>query len=221
MSSNRTKGIDPAVFGGELGKVLDNYSRLCAADEDARERRDKAERAVASAQATDIAEAAAALQAAEPAPASHREQEARDAAVLAAREAQVTAAAHHSAVNAVADEVTHRFEIYAKRLDKAADAATQTALNHLSALESALGDLQTVRSYRAWLDRPGSGNDLRAPTVSEAFALSETVRRPNGEPAVVSTLTAALHEALDPGPAQGDQRSFPQGLPVGAVQWAA
>jgi len=218
MASNRLRTMDPKLVGGELAKLIQNYTRLCDADEAARKGREQAERAVVNAQAREIAEAAAALQANEPAPDSTLEQDARNAAEVATREAEVARVAHRAAVDAVAHEVTNRFDVYAGRLDKSADAATATALNHLRALEAALTDLQTIRAYRAWLDRPGAGDDLRSPNVSEAFALSETVRRPSGEPAMVSTLTAALHEVLEPAEhPQGDQRAS-WGIPTGAVK---
>jgi hypothetical protein len=212
MATNHLAHMDPSILGGDLEKLIRQHWALCKADDEARVNRDRAEKAVTNAEAANIAQAAAARLTGDAEPDTEPEKAAAVERDLAEREKQIAALAVLKSIDAITDELTRNYEKYAARLDKATEASRLAALNAMDKGESALAGLQTARSYRKWLDRPGGGGSLRSPTQAEAFSDYPAVTRPSGEPTRVSDLTAAIHTVLDP-PSRppGDQRG---GIPL-------
>jgi len=209
---------DPNIFGGELGAAIVRYYELAEQDKEARTRLEKAGQTVKTAEARGIAQAAAARAAGEADPSDAAESEAKAELELAQREAQIAAAAVRHQGNTVADEAGRNGEKYKAKLSKREEAARKTGLNALAKLEEALHEIRLTRGYIAWLDRTGEGPNLRVPQTGELISGTTIIRTANGEPVAASSLTASLHEVLDPpSHRQGDQRA-PWGIPVGAVQ---
>jgi hypothetical protein len=210
--------MDATIYGGELARLITLHAELKRGATEAARDLDRAEHALRNAEARSVAVAAAARVGGRDEPATTDEQDARDALALAEREHQVAAAAVIAAGEAIGTEIAENGDRYRGRLGKRIDAAEETGRNALGKLEEALADRTTARAYRAWLDRPGGGANLREPGAGGEDRTS-VITKPNGEPVAQSELTSALHALLDPDRdgVQGDQRA-PWGIPVGAVR---
>ncbi len=218
MASNALSHTDPNVFGGELGKLIVRYGELTLQDNEAKERLAAAQQAVKDAEATGIAQAAAARVTGEDTAnsAESAESEAKRELELAEREARIAAAAVYTAGEAIEYEAVTGGDAYRAKLDKRIEASSKTGQNALAKLEDALADIRVARAYRSWLERPGTAS---GPQLRELFAGESSIRTANGEPLMVSTLTASVHNALTQVEfRQGDQRG---GIAVGAVREAA
>jgi hypothetical protein len=203
--------LDPKRFGGSLEKAIHKYARLAGEKTTAQAALQTAEAEVKAAKEAGIAALIRAKLDGKDTEGSSRVEEAEVALRAARYEFDAAGHAVLAARDLMAAEAAD--PKYGEKLDKALAPLSMAALNHLSALENALDEMQTIKGHRNWCAAPLKGGNVMDILPGNVFT---TAANENGSPVAAEDQLLPLRRALE-GKKLNPSTQNEWGLPPGAL----